>query len=282
MRSQESAALAAEVSGRFAYDSTKRYSLTAPILELRNVSYRVNAKNILSGVTLGLRAGEVLALLGESGAGKTTVLRLANRLLTESAGEVLVQNRAAREWDVIALRRQMGYVVQDTGLFPHYSVARNVSLIPRLLGHTKQQAAARTDEMLRLVGLEPNDFRRRYPHELSGGQRQRVGVARALAGDPPILLMDEPFGALDPLTRVELQQEFKKLQARLQKAVVLVTHDLREALFLGTSVCLMDAGKIVTICSPQEFLRSADPRVQAYVEAFRANDPFAREAGGVN
>ena len=195
--------------------------MTAPILELRNVSYRVNAKDILSGVTLGLRAGEVLALLGESGAGKTTVLRLANRLLTESTGEVLVQNRAAREWDVIALRRQMGYVVQDTGLFPHYSVARNVSLLPQLLGQSKQQAAVRTDEMLRLVGLEPNDFRRRYPHELSGGQRQRVGVARALAGDPPILLMDEPFGALDPLTRVELQQEFKKLQARLQKAVVL-------------------------------------------------------------
>ena len=253
--------------------------MTAPILELRNVSYRVNAKNILSGVTLGLGAGEVLALLGESGAGKTTVLRLANRLLTESAGEVLVQNRAAREWDVIALRRQMGYVVQDTGLFPHYSVACNVSLLPQLLGQSKQQAAARTDEMLRLVGLEPSDFRHRYPHELSGGQRQRVGVARALAGDPPILLMDEPFGALDPLTRVELQQEFKKLQARLQKAVVLVTHDLREALFLGTSVCLMDAGQIVTICSPQEFLRSADPRVQAYVQAFRANDPFARDAG---
>ena len=169
----------------------------------------------------------------------------------------------------------MGYVVQDTGLFPHYSVARNVSLLPQLLGQPKPQAAARTDEMLRLVGLEPNDFRRRYPHELSGGQRQRVSVARALAGDPPILLMDEPFGALDPLTRVELQQEFKKLQARLQKAVVLVTHDLREALFLGTSVCLLDSGKIVTICSPQEFLRSSDTTVQAYVQAFRANDPFA-------
>src|SRR5437868_1055436 len=244
-KSQESAALAAEVSGRFAYDSTKRYYLTAPILELRNVSYRVNAKDILSGVTLGLRAGEILALLGESGAGKTTVLRLANRLLTESAGEVLVQNRVAREWDVIALRRQMGYVVQDTGLFPHYSVARNVSLLPQLLGQSKQQAAARTDEVLRLVGLEPSDFRHRYPHELSGGQRQRVGVARALAGDPPILLMDEPFGALDPLTRAELQQEFLSLARRVSKTIVLVTHDLREALLLGTRVVLLDSGRIV-------------------------------------
>jgi osmoprotectant transport system ATP-binding protein len=252
--------------------------VSAPILEFRNVAYRLNRREILSAVNLSVRAGEVLALLGESGAGKTTVLRLANRLLVESAGEVVIQDRPARAWDVIELRRQMGYVVQDTGLFPHYSVARNVNLLPDLLGQSKQQMAARTDEMLHLVGLEPGDFRHRYPHELSGGQRQRVGVARALAGDPPILLMDEPFGALDPLTRVELQQEFKKLQARLQKAVVLVTHDLREALFLGTSVCLMDAGKIVTICSPQEFLRSRDNRVQAYVQAFRANDPFAEEA----
>src|SRR5262249_5989433 len=144
----------------------------------------------------------------------------------------------------IALRRSIGYVVQETGLFPHYSVAKNVGLIPLLLGRSSGEISSRMDEMLRLVGLEPGEFRHRYPHQLSGGQRQRVGVARALAGDPPILLMDEPFGALDPLIRLELQQEFKKLQEKLHKAVVLVTHDLREALFLGTTIVLMEGGKI--------------------------------------
>ena len=246
-----------------------------PVVEVRDVSFRVNGKAILSGVSLGVRKGEVLALLGRSGSGKTTVLRLINRLLTETAGEVLVEGRATDSWDVITLRRKIGYVVQETGLFPHYSVEKNVGLVPELLGKSREEILRRTDEMLELVGLEPAEFRKRYPHELSGGQRQRVGVARALAADPPILLMDEPFGALDPVSRAEVQQEFKQLQARLQKAVVLVTHDLREALFLGDTIALMDSGRVLALCKREEFLKSQDAAVKAYIHAFQANDPFA-------
>jgi osmoprotectant transport system ATP-binding protein len=249
------------------------------VVELRDVSFRVNGRAILSGVGLRVRQGEVLALLGRSGSGKTTVLRLINRLLSESSGEVLVEGRRTHAWDVIALRRNIGYVVQETGLFPHYSVEKNVRLVPELLGKSREEIARRTDEMLRLVGLGPAEFRKRYPHELSGGQRQRVGVARALAADPPILLMDEPFGALDPVSRAEVQQEFKQLQARLQKAVVLVTHDLREALFLGDNIALMDAGRVLALCEREQFLESQDPAVKAYIQAFQANDPFAETRG---
>lgn len=245
------------------------------LVELRNVSFRVNGKAILAGVGLSVHKGEVLALLGRSGSGKTTVLRLINRLLSESSGEVLVEGRATDAWNVIALRRKIGYVVQETGLFPHYSVEKNVGLVPELLHKSREEVSRRTDEMLQLVGLEPAEFRKRYPHELSGGQRQRVGVARALAADPPILLMDEPFGALDPVSRAEVQQEFKQLQARLQKAVVLVTHDLREALFLGDTIALMDAGRVQALCKREEFLQSQDAAVRAYIEAFQANDPFS-------
>jgi osmoprotectant transport system ATP-binding protein len=245
------------------------------VVELRDVSFRVNGKAILSSVGLRVHKGEVLALLGRSGSGKTTVLRLINRLLTETAGEVLVEGRATGAWDVIGLRRKIGYVVQETGLFPHYSVEKNVGLVPELLGKSREEISRRTDEMLQLVGLEPAEFRKRYPHELSGGQRQRVGVARALAADPPILLMDEPFGALDPVSRAEVQQEFKRLQARLQKAVVLVTHDLREALFLGDAIALLDSGRVLTLCAREEFMASQDPDVKAYIYAFQANDPFA-------
>lgn len=245
------------------------------LVELRNVSFRVNGKAILAGVGLSVHKGEVLALLGRSGSGKTTVLRLINRLLSESSGEVLVEGRATDAWNVIALRRKIGYVVQETGLFPHYSVEKNVGLVPELLHKSREEVSRRTDEMLQLVGLEPPEFRKRYPHELSGGQRQRVGVARALAADPPILLMDEPFGALDPVSRAEVQQEFKQLQARLQKAVVLVTHDLREALFLGDTIALMDAGRVQAFCKREEFLQSQDAAARAYIEAFQANDPFS-------
>ena len=245
------------------------------LVELRDVSFRVNGKAILAGVGLSVHKGEVLALLGRSGSGKTTVLRLINRLLGESSGEVLVEGRATDAWNVIALRRKIGYVVQETGLFPHCSVEKNVGLVPELLHKSREEVSRRTDEMLQLVGLEPPEFRKRYPHELSGGQRQRVGVARALAADPPILLMDEPFGALDPVSRAEVQQEFKQLQARLQKAVVLVTHDLREALFLGDTIALMDAGRVQALCKREEFLQSQDAAVRAYIEAFRANDPFS-------
>lgn len=250
----------------------------APAIELRNVDFSLNGRAILSGINLSVAPGETLALLGRSGSGKTTVLRLINRLATQTSGEVLVQGRATESWDIIGLRRGIGYVVQETGLFPHYSVAKNVALVPQLLGRERAEIAQRTEEMLRLVGLDPREFARRYPHELSGGQRQRVGVARALAADPPILLMDEPFGALDPLSRLELQQEFLRLQQKLRKAVVLVTHDLREALFLGTRIALMEKGRVVTLTPRDEFLRSRDQTAREYVQAFRANDPFAAGA----
>ncbi|HYE13598.1 MAG TPA: ATP-binding cassette domain-containing protein [Pyrinomonadaceae bacterium] len=219
---------------------------------------------VISDLDLEIRRGETLVLLGESGCGKTTTLRLVNRLLVPTSGAVLVEGRDTREWDEIALRRRTGYVIQDAGLFPHFTVARNVGLVPSLEGWDAGRTAARVEELLRLVGLEPEKFADRYPSELSGGQRQRVGVARALAADPPLLLMDEPFGALDPLTRASLQREFAELQRRLGKTVVFVTHDVREALLLGTRVALMSAGRIVLLGTPEEFLRSDEPHARAY------------------
>ncbi len=240
------------------------------VIEFRHVSYRLDGgRELLSDLGLEIRRGETLVLLGRSGSGKTTSLKLINRLLVPSAGEVLVEGRATTAWDAIALRRHIGYVIQDVGLFPHFTIERNVGLVPRLEGWAPARIRARVEELLALVGLEPSRFLRRYPRELSGGQRQRVGVARALASDPPLLLMDEPFGALDPLTRAEIQREFLALQHRLRKTVVFVTHDMREALLLGTRIALMDSGKLVGVYSPEEFLRSPDPLVTAYVAAFR-------------
>ena len=206
-------------------------------------------------------------LLGRSGSGKTTTLKLVNRLLAPAAGEILVNNLPNTQLDITQLRRSIGYVIQDVGLFPHFTVESNIGLIPNVAGWPKQRIAARVAELLQLVGLRP-DLASRYPHQLSGGQRQRVGVARALAADPEILLMDEPFGALDPLTRDELQREFFLLQQRLHKTVVFVTHDLREALRLGSRIALMEAGRLVTVLAPQQFLQSADPLASAYVKAF--------------
>ncbi len=243
------------------------------VIEFRRVSYRLDGgRELLSGLELEIRRGETLVLLGRSGSGKTTSLKLINRLLVPSAGEVRVEGRATTVWDAIALRRHIGYVIQDVGLFPHFTIGRNVGLVPRLEGWPPARIGARVEELLQLVGLEPARFVSRYPRELSGGQRQRVGVARALASDPPLLLMDEPFGALDPLTRAEIQQEFLALQRRLRKTVVFVTHDMREALLLGTRIALMESGKLVGVYSPEEFLGSIDPLVTAYVAAFRNAD----------
>ncbi len=243
------------------------------VIEFRHVSYRLSdGRELLLDLGLEIRRGETLVLLGRSGSGKTTSLKLINRLLVPSAGDVLVEGRATTVWDAIALRRHIGYVIQDVGLFPHFTIERNVGLVPRLEGWPPPRIRTRVEELLQLVGLEPARFLSRYPRELSGGQRQRVGVARALASDPPLLLMDEPFGALDPLTRAEIQQEFLALQRRLRKTVVFVTHDMREALLLGTRVALMESGKLVGVYSPEEFLRSPEPLVAAYVEAFRSAD----------
>jgi osmoprotectant transport system ATP-binding protein len=231
------------------------------------------ALQILGSLSLTLFRGETLILLGRSGSGKTTALKLVNRLLVPSEGQVLVDNRSTLDWDPIQLRRRTGYVMQESGLLPHFTVEQNTALVPRLEGWAPDRMTARVEELLRLVGLEPDDFRRRFPRELSGGQRQRVGVARALAADPPLLLMDEPFGALDPITRAALQREFLALQQQLHKTVIFVTHDLREALLLGTRIALLDAGRLVGVFSPDEFLRTATPEAAAYVAAFRLNDP---------
>jgi osmoprotectant transport system ATP-binding protein len=244
-----------------------RPAAAIPVIEFLDVSYRVAGTQVLSGFNLQVQGGETLVLLGRSGSGKTTSLKLVNRLLSPSSGEVLVNGVPNREGDVIRLRRGIGYVIQDVGLFPHFTVERNIGLVPKIEGWAEERIRARVEELLLLVGLAP-ETASRYPHQLSGGQRQRVGVARALAADPEILLMDEPFGALDPLTRDELQREFLLLQQRLHKTVVFVTHDLREALRLGSRIALMEAGRLVTVLSPQEFLRSADPLASAYVRAF--------------
>ena len=237
------------------------------MIEFRNVSYRVNGVQVLSDLNLQVARGETLVLLGRSGSGKTTTLKLVNRLVVPSSGEILVNGAPNQRVDVIRLRRGIGYVIQEVGLFPHFTVERNIGLVPRIEGWPEQRIRARVDELLELVGLG-SELASRYPHQLSGGQRQRVGVARALAADPAILLMDEPFGALDPLTRAEVQKEFLRLQQRLQKTVVFVTHDLPEALRLGTRIALMEAGKLVTVLTPAEFLTSSDRWASAYVRAF--------------
>jgi osmoprotectant transport system ATP-binding protein len=238
------------------------------MIEFRDVAYALpNGQTLLSGLNLQVQRGETLVLLGRSGSGKTTTLKLVNRLLTPSAGEVRVNGAPTAEGDVIRLRRSIGYVIQDVGLFPHFTVERNIGLVPRIEGWTAERIHLRVEELLQMVGLE-KQMASRYPHQLSGGQRQRVGVARALAADPAILLMDEPFGALDALTRDQLQREFLSLQRRLGKTLVFVTHDLREALRLGSRIALMDAGRMVTVLSPEDFLRSREPLAAAYVQAF--------------
>jgi osmoprotectant transport system ATP-binding protein len=247
------------------------------IIEFRDASYRLaSGQALLQNVSLTVRRGETLVLLGRSGAGKTTALKLINRLVEPTDGQVLVEGRSTLDWDAIALRRHIGYVIQETGLFPHYTVEQNVSLVPRLDGWAAERIRSRAQELLALVGLDAGQFLRRYPHELSGGQRQRIGVARALAADPPILLMDEPFGALDPLTRMEIRREFLALQQRLKKTIVIVTHDTSEALLLGTRIALVEGGALQGLYSPGEFLHSREPVAAAYVEQLHALGEFER------
>jgi len=255
-----------------------RASPGEPVIEFRNTGYRLpGGQRLLHDITLTVGRGETLVLLGRSGAGKTTALRLINRLADPSDGEVLVEGRRTLDWNPIALRRRIGYVIQETGLFPHYTVEKNVSLVPRLERWPRLQIRTRVEELLALVGLDPGLFLKRYPHELSGGQRQRVGLARALASDPPILLMDEPFGALDPLTRAEIRLEFQALQRRLGKAIVLVTHDTSDALLLGVRIALMEAGELKGLYSPREFFESSEPVVAAYREQLHALERFEKE-----
>ena len=232
------------------------------------MSYRLaSGAPILDDVSIAVGSGETLALVGASGAGKTTVLKLVNRLLVPDAGDVRVQDRDTREWDPIRLRRSVGYVIQEVGLFPHLSVADNVAVVPRLEQWSEDRVAARVRELLDLVGLSDDAYAARFPDELSGGQRQRVGVARALAADPPVLLMDEPFGALDPITRRQLQQEFRRIQATVAKCVILVTHDVAEALALGDRVGVMEGGRLIWHGAPDAIADAGDPRVHALVQS---------------
>lgn len=236
------------------------------LVQFNNVSVSLSNNPILFELNLNVERGETLVLLGESGCGKTTTLKLVNRLLLPTSGEVLVEGRATTAWDPIALRRHIGYVIQEGGLFPHFTIARNVALVPSLSGWDEARTNERVRELLNLVGLDPQRFADRYPRELSGGQRQRVGVARALAADPPLLLLDEPFGALDPLTRASLQREFADLSHRLAKTAILVTHDVREALVLATRIGLMHKGRLELLETPDGFRASDNPYARAYLE----------------
>src|SRR5450755_1904272 len=243
----------------------------SPAIEFAHVQYRTAGNRLLlSDLNLTVRQGEILMLLGPSGSGKTTTLKLINSMLTPSEGDVRVEGRSLRDWDVIKLRRRIGYAIQEGGLFPHYTVWKNVSLVPRLENWPEEKINKRVEEVLKMVGLPSAEFGQRYPDQISGGQRQRVGLARALAADPPILLMDEPFGALDPITRADIQMEFKKLQERLGKTIVFVTHDVGEALMLGDRIALMESGQMRGVHTPKEFLRSPDALVQDYVKVYRA------------
>ncbi|MGH7572397.1 MAG: ATP-binding cassette domain-containing protein [Gemmatimonadota bacterium] len=237
-----------------------------PAVEFDQVGYALtDGRSVLDGLSLSVGARETVVLVGRSGVGKTTVLKLVNRLLEPAAGEIRVAGRPTGDWDPVALRRRTGYVIQEIGLLPHLTVAGNVALVPDLLGWDRGRVARRTAELLALVGLPENEYGGRWPHQLSGGQRQRVGVARALAADPPLLLLDEPFGALDPMTRFELQREFKDLMDRLGKAALFVTHDVREALAIGHRIGLLADGGLAEVAAPEQFLSSQHPEVRALV-----------------
>jgi len=238
------------------------------IVDFQNVSFLHAAAStpVISELTFSVSEGETLVLLGESGCGKTTTLKLVNRLLLPTSGQVDVEGKSTTAWDPIRLRRRAGYVIQEGGLFPHFTVAQNVGLVPKLEGWEQSRINARVNELLELVGLSPQKFADRFPRELSGGQRQRIGVARALAAEPPLLLLDEPFGALDPLTRADLQKEFVDLTRRLHKTAIFVTHDVREALFVGSKVALMDRGKIELLEPPENFLKSTNRLAQRYLQ----------------
>jgi osmoprotectant transport system ATP-binding protein len=223
-----------------------------PVVEFRDVGYQLAGNAILSHLSLSVEAGETLVFLGRSGSGKTTALKMINGLLFPTSGQVLVEGRSTVEWDPIQLRRRIGYVIQESGLFPHFTVARNVGLVPSLEAWSPADIEDRVDELLRKVGLPPAEFRARYPRQLSGGQRQRVGVARALAAKPTLLLFDEPFAALDPVTRRELQQEFLALNREFRTTSVFVTHDVREALRLGTRIAMLAGGQLETVVLRRE------------------------------
>jgi osmoprotectant transport system ATP-binding protein len=239
----------------------------ATVVEFRDAVYAINGRALVERVSFQVEPGETIVLLGRSGSGKTTTLKLINRLLEPTSGEVLVEGRKTTDWDPIRLRRRIGYVIQEIGLFPHFTVARNVALVPTLEAWPEKDVSRRVNDMLVLVGLDPAQFAARYPRELSGGQRQRVGVARALAADPAILLLDEPFGALDPVTRSEIQKEFRALRERVGKTMVFVTHDMREAFILGDRIGLLKDGRLLALVPASEFRYLDHPEARAFAES---------------
>lgn len=238
-------------------------------VECLDVTYRLNRRSLVDKLNFKVFQGEVLVLLGRSGSGKTTTMKLINNLLTPSSGEVIVMGKPTTQWNPIQLRRKIGYVIQEIGLFPHFTVEQNVGLVPKLEGWEGDRIKSRVRQLLELVNLDPQHFAKRYPHQLSGGQRQRVGVARALAADPPMLLMDEPFGALDPITRLELQREFGQLQQQLGKTVIFVTHGIQEAFLLASKIGLMQDGRLVELASPDDFLQSQHPEARAFIDCLQ-------------
>jgi len=240
---------------------------------------RRGARHVLRDVSFDVPEGDTLALVGRSGAGKSTALKLINRMLDPERGRVSVAGRDVAASDPIALRRQTGYVLQEVGLFPHMTVARNVAVVPMLLEWPLARISARTTELLDLVGLPAGEYASRWPHELSGGQRQRVGVARALAADPSVILMDEPFGALDPVTRVELHREFQRIQNRVRKTVVIVTHDMREACALATRIGVLHDGQLVALDTAGALAVSRDPLVRVLFDAMGDGNVAPAHAG---
>jgi osmoprotectant transport system ATP-binding protein len=247
---------------------------TQKSIEFDDVSFRLpDGRTLLSDLTLQVNRGETLVLLGRSGSGKTTTMKLINRLIDPTEGEVRVEGKSTLAWDPIQLRRRIGYVIQEIGLFPHLTVEENVGVVPRLEGWARDRITARARELLMLVGLDPDRFASRFPRELSGGQRQRVGVARAIAADPPVILLDEPFGALDPITRREIQKEFRSLQERLRKTMVFVTHDVREAFMLASRIGLIREGRMILLGPPDDLLQSDDPEARAFAECFHDPQP---------
>ncbi len=251
----------------------KRTATMSARIEFKKLCFATSDQRLLlDGISLALEEGTTTAVLGRSGSGKTTLLRTVNRMIEPTSGQVLMNGADIRELDSIVLRRGVGYVIQEAGLFPHFTVARNVGIVLEAMGRPLPERLQRSRELLASVGLDPATFAQRYPYQLSGGQRQRVSVARALAADPGILLMDEPFGALDPLTRAEMQDMLRTLLARLRKTVLLVTHDLDEALYLADRIVLISEGKLAANLAPDEFLQSRQPEVEAYVRAYHRGE----------
>jgi osmoprotectant transport system ATP-binding protein len=247
-------------------------------IEFRDVSFHLpDGRALLSQLTFEVSRGETLVLLGRSGSGKTTTMKLINRLIDPTRGEVRVEGKSTFEWDPIQLRRRIGYVIQEIGLFPHLTVEENIGVVPRLQKWSPDRIKTRARELLTLVGLDPDRFAGRFPRELSGGQRQRVGVARAIGADPPVILLDEPFGALDPITRRDIQKEFRLLQERLKKTMVFVTHDVREAFVLGTRIGLIKDGRLILLGRPDDLLKSDDPEARAFAECVY-DTPYTRSA----